>query len=61
MSVYDSVANRQTDDVIVITFRNWTEYVLYDSRKTDRDIPIVYDDYPAQSVYIDGNLTIIEM
>ena len=53
--------NRTTDDAIVVTFRNWTEYILYDSRKTPYDIPYKLADYPVESVNVIDNLTIIEI
>lgn len=61
MSAYKAVQDRQTDDVIVVTFRNWTERILYDSRRTPYDIPIGFDDYPVESINTDGELTIIEI
>lgn len=61
MSLYDVWANRETEDVIVITFRNWKEYVIYDSRKTIFDIPLDISGYLVESVNIDDNLTIIEI
>jgi len=61
MSLYDVWANRETEDVIVITFRNWKEYVVYDSRKTIFDIPLDISGYIVESVNIDDNLTIIEI
>ena len=58
---YDVWANRITDDVIVIEFRNWKEIILWDSRKTLFDFPLELSGYRVCSVNIDGNLTIIEI
>jgi hypothetical protein len=61
MSLYDVWADRETENAIVITFRNWTEIVLYDSRKTLFDIPLELAGYPIESVTVDDDLTIIEI
>lgn len=61
MTAYNAVTERKTEEVIIITFRNWTEYILYDSRKTPYDIPCGLHDYPVESVNIDDELTIIEI
>ena len=54
--------NRQTEDAIVVAFLNWTEHVLYDSRRTPYDIPLALADYPVESInVVDSNLTIIEI
>ena len=61
MSAYDVFQNRQTEDAIVVTFRNWTEYVLFDTRKTPFDIPLKFDRMEVETIHIDGDLTIIEV
>ena len=61
MALYDAITDRITEDVIVITFRNWTEFILYDSRKTIFDLPLSLAGFPVESVNVDGNLTIIEI
>ena len=61
MSVLHAVWNRSTAECIVVTFRNWTEFILYDSRKTPHDIPCGLADYPVESVNTVDNLTIIEI
>ena len=61
MSVYYAVNNRETEHAVVVTFRNWTEHVLYDTRKTPYDVPCGLEDYPVESVNTDGELTIIEV
>lgn len=61
MTAQYAMDNRTTDDAIVITFRNWTEYLLYDSRTTRFDIPYDIAGYPVESVNISDGLTIIEI
>lgn len=61
MDAYKAVYTRETDNVIIVTFLNWTMTVLYDSRKTESDIPLALHDYPVESVNIADNLTIIEI
>lgn len=61
MNTQYAVDNRDTADVIVVTFLNWTEHVLYDSRKTPYDIPLALRDYPVESINTTGELTIIEI
>lgn len=61
MSAYKAFQDRQTDEAIVITFRNWQEYILFDSRKTWTDIPLGFMDYPVESINVVDNLTIIEI
>lgn len=61
MTVEYAVDNRPTDDVIVVTFLNWTEHILYDSRKTPFDIPLGLREYPVESMNTADNLTIIEI
>lgn len=59
--LYDVFCNRETENVIVVTFRNWTEFILYDSRKTIFDLPFDMAGYPVESVNVDNDLTIIEI
>ena len=61
MSVQHAVNNRPTDDVIVVTFKNWTEFILYDTRRTSYDVPRTLADYPVESIHTTENLTIIEI
>lgn len=61
MSVQYAVDNRTTEDVIVVAFLNWTEFILYDSRKTPNDIPLALTDYPVESLNTTDDLTIIEI
>ena len=61
VTVEYAVNNRPTDDVIVVTFTNWTETVLYDTRRTPYDIPLGLRDYPVESMNTTGELTIIEI
>ena len=61
MDAYKAFCNRPTDDAIIVTFINWTEHVLYDSRKTPADIPLALQDYPVESIHTVDGLTIIEI
>lgn len=61
MSVLNAVWNRSTSECIVVTFLNWTEHVLYDSRQTPYDVPHGLSDYPVESVHVVDGLTIIEI
>ena len=62
MTALQAMNDRQTENAIVVTFLNWSEHVLYDSRKAPHDIPLALADYPVESVnVIDSNLTIIEI
>lgn len=61
MSVQHAVDTRPTDDAVVVTFQNWTEIVLYDTRKTPYDVPLALADYPVESIHTTDNLTIIEI
>ena len=60
-TVQHAINNRETENAIVITFRNWMTYKLYDTRKTPYDIPLAMADYPVLSETIDNDLTIIEI
>ena len=53
--------NRRTDNAIIVAFINWTEHVLYDSRRTPYDIPLALADYPVESINETDDLTIIEI
>lgn len=62
MTAQNAIDNRKTEEAIIVTFRNWSEVVLYDSRKTPYDIPLALADYPIESVnVVDDTLTIIEI
>ena len=62
MSTQYAMDNRQTEHAVIVTFINWTEVILYDSRKTPYDIPLALSEYPVESVNIaDNTLTIIEI
>lgn len=61
MTADKAVWNRETEDAIVVTFLNWTQHVLYDTRKTPYDIPLALGDYPVESVHVVDELTIIEI
>ena len=61
MSVQQAIDNRPTDDAVVVTFRNWTEIVMYDTRKTPYDVPLALAEYPVESIHTTDNLTIIEI
>ena len=61
MTAQQAMNNRQTDNAIIVAFLNWTEHVLYDSRKTPYDIPLALADYPVESINVTDNLTIIEI
>ena len=61
MTAQDAINNRQTEDAIIVAFLNWTEHVLYDTRKTPYDVPPTLREYPVESVNITENLTIIEI
>ena len=61
MSVQRAIDNRPTDDAVVVTFRNWTEIIMYDTRKTPYDVPLALAEYPVESIHTTDNLTIIEI
>lgn len=61
MTAQDAINNRQTENAIIVAFLNWTEHVLYDTRKTPYDVPPALRDYPVESVNIADNITIIEI
>lgn len=61
MTAQQAMDNRTTDDAIIVAFLNWTEHVLYDSRKTPYDIPLALADYPVESINTTDDLTIIEI
>ena len=59
-TVYRTAENVQTDDYIVIECRNYTMFLLYDSRTTIYEMPFDVARRRAESVNVTGNLTIIE-
>lgn len=61
MTAQKAINDRQTENAIVVAFLNWTEHILYDTRKTPYDIPLALADYPVESVNIIDDLTIIEI
>lgn len=61
MSLGYAIDTRETEHVLVVTFRNWKEYVLYDTRTTPYDIPFRMERVPVETINVVGNLTIIEV
>lgn len=61
MYAQNAVDNRTTEHIIIVTFQDWKETVLYDSRKTPYDIPHALSWYPVLSTMYDNDLTIIEI
>lgn len=61
MYATQAVNNRTTEHIIIVTFQNWKETILYDSRKTPYDIPSALAWYPVLSTEYDNDLTIIEI
>lgn len=62
MTAQNAIDNRQTEDIIFVTYTftggTWHMKVLYDSRKTPYDIPLALADYPVETQNIEGDLTI---
>jgi len=62
MTTQQAMDDRTTEHLIIVAFLNWTEHILYDSRRTPYDIPPALRDYPVESIHIvDDTLTIIEI
>jgi len=61
VNVQYAVDTRPTDDAIVVTFRDWREVVMYDTRRTPYDVPLALAEYPVESIHTTDRLTIIEI
>ena len=61
MTVQKAIDDRQTENAIVVAFLNWTEHILYDTRRTPYDVPLGLADYPVESINTTDELTIIEI
>ena len=62
MTAQKAMNDRTTEHAVIVAFLNWTEHVLYDSRKTPYDIPLALAEYPVESInVVDDTLTIIEI
>ena len=60
-TVQNVVDNRETDDFVVVSFRDWTTSTLYDGRGKREDVPSPLADYAVERITVENGVTVIEV
>ena len=55
MTVREFILRYSLDTFCIVTFENWSVSILYDSRKTKYDVPMMLSDSLVESVNVKHN------